>query len=50
MRQSGIMSPTLFIVDMYGLSDQLNNSNVGGNFRSFQLVNHINFAMQTIYV
>ena len=29
---------------MDGLSDQLNNSNIGGNFGSGQLVNHISYA------
>ena len=29
---------------MHGLSDQLNNSNIGGNFGSGQLVNHISYA------
>ncbi len=50
MRQGGILSPKLFIVYMDGLSDQLNNSNIGGNFGSGQLVNHIYIAMQTICV
>ena len=44
MRQGGILSPKLFIVYMDGLSDQLNNSNIGGNFGSGQLVNHIRYA------
>ena len=30
VRQDGSLSP-MFIVDMDGLSDQLNNSNIGGN-------------------
>ena len=29
---------------MVDLSDQLNNSNIGGNFGSGQLVNHISYA------
>ena len=29
---------------MDGLSDQLNNSNIGGNSGSGQLVNHISYA------
>ena len=41
MRQGGILSPKLFIVYMDDLSDQLNNSNIGGNLGSGQLVNHI---------
>ena len=41
MRQGGILSQKIFIVYMDGLSDQLNNSNIGGNFGSGQLVNHI---------
>ena len=44
MRQGGILSPKLFIVYMDGLSDQLNNSNIGGNFGSGQLVNHNIYA------
>ena len=44
MRQGGILSPKLFIVYMDGLSDQRNNSNIGGNFGSGQLVNHISYA------
>ena len=44
VRQGGILSPKLFIVYMDGLSDQLNNSNIGGNFGSGQLVNHISYA------
>ena len=40
----GILSPKLFIVYMDDLSDQLNNSNIGGNFGSGQLVNHISYA------
>ena len=44
MRQGIILSPKLFIVYMDGLSDQLNNSNIGGNFGSGQLVNHISYA------
>ena len=52
VRQGGILSPKLFIVYMDGLSDQLNNSNIGGKFGSGQLVNHIYIyiAMQTICV
>ena len=34
----------LFIVYMDDLSDQLNNSNIGGNVGSGQLVNHISYA------
>ena len=45
MRQGGILSPKLFIVDMDGLSGQLKNSkNIGGNSGSEQLVNHISYA------
>ena len=44
MRQVGILSPKLFIVYMDDLSDQLNNSNIGGNFERGQLVNHISYA------
>ena len=44
VRQGGILSPKLFIVYMDDLSDQLNNSNFGGNFGSGQLVNHISYA------
>ena len=44
VRQGGILSPKLFIVYMDGLSEQLNNSNIGGNFGSGQLVNHISYA------
>ena len=44
MRQGRILSPKLFIVYMDGVSDQLNNSNIGGNFGSGQLVNHISYA------
>ena len=44
VRQGGILSPKLFIVYMDGLSDQLNSSNIGGNFGSGQLVNHISYA------
>ena len=44
VRQGGILSPKLFMVYMDGLSDQLNNSNIGGNFGSGQLVNHISYA------
>ena len=44
VRQGGILSPKLFIVYMDGLSDQLNNSNIGGNFGSGQIVNHISYA------
>ena len=40
VRQGGILSPKLFIVYMDDLSDQLNNSNIGGNFGRRQLVNH----------
>ena len=43
-RQGEIMSPKLFIVCIDGFSDQLNNSNIGGNFGSGQLVNHISSA------
>ena len=43
-RQGGILSPKLFIVYMDDLSDQLNNSNIGGNFGSGHLVNHISYA------
>ena len=32
VRQGGILSPKLSIVYMDGLSDQMNNSNIGGNF------------------
>ena len=32
------------VVRMDDLSDQLNNSNIGGNFGSGQLVNHISYA------
>ena len=38
------MSPKLFIVYMDDLGDQLNNSNIGGNFGNGQLVNHISYA------
>ena len=38
------MSTKLFIVYMDALSDQLNNSNIGGNVGSGQLVNHISYA------
>ena len=34
VRQGRILEPKLFIVYMDGLSDQLNNSNIGGNFGS----------------
>ena len=44
VRQGGILSPKLFIVYMDDLSDQLNNSNIGGNFGIGQLVNHISYA------
>ena len=44
VRQGGIVSPKLFIVDMDGFSDQLNNSNIGGNVGSEQIVNHISYA------
>ena len=44
VRQGGILSLKLFIVYMDDLSDQLNNSNIGGNFGSGQLVNHISYA------
>ena len=44
VRQSGILSPYVFIVYMDGISDQLNNSNIGGNVCSGQLVNHISYA------
>ena len=44
VREGGILSPKLFIVYMDGLSDQLNNSNIGGNFGSGQLVNHIRYV------
>ncbi len=44
VRQGGILSPKLFIVYMDGLSDQLNNLNIGGNFCSGQLFNHISYA------
>ena len=44
VRQGGILSPKLFIVYMDDLSDQLNKSNIGGNFGSGQLVNHISYA------
>ena len=44
VRQSGILSPKLFIVYMDGISDQLNNSMIGGNFGSGQPVNCISFA------
>ena len=50
VRQGGILSPKLFIVYMDDLSDQLNNSNIGGNFGSGQLVNHMSLAMLTICV
>ena len=50
VRQGGILSPKLFLVYMDGLSDQLNNSNIGGNFGSGQFVNHIYIVMQTICV
>ena len=43
VRQGGILSPKLFIVYMDDLSDQLNNFNIGGNFGSGQLVNHISY-------
>ena len=36
VRQGGILYPKLFIVYMDGLSDQLNNSNICGNFGSGQ--------------
>ena len=39
-----ILSQKLFIVYMDGLSDQLNNSNIGGNLGSGQLVNHISHS------
>ena len=42
--QGRIRSPNLFIVYMDNLSDQLNNSNIGGNFGSGQLVNHSSYA------
>ena len=35
---------------MDGLSDQLTNSNIGGNFGSGQLVNQISYADHTIIV
>ena len=44
VRQGGILSPKLFIVYMNGFSDHLNNSNIGGNFGSGQLVNHISYV------
>ena len=44
VRQGGILFPKLFIVYMDGLSDQLNNTNIGGNCGSGQLVNHISYA------
>ena len=44
VRQGGILSPKLFIVYMDDLSDQLKNSNIGGNFGSGQLFNHISYA------
>ena len=51
MRQGGILSPKLFLVYMDDLSDQLNNSNLGGNFGSGQLVNHISYhADDNFYV
>ena len=33
-----------YVVHMDDLSDQLNNSNIGGNFGSGRLVNHISYA------
>ena len=49
VRQGGILSPKLFIVYFFmdDLRDQLNNSNIGGNFGSGQL---ITLAMLTICV
>ena len=44
VRQGGILSLKLFIVYMDDLSDLLNNSNIGGDFGSGQLVNHISYA------
>ena len=44
VRQIGILSTKVFIVYMDGLSDQLNDSNIGDNFGSGQLVNHIRYA------
>ena len=44
MRQGGILSPKLFIVYLDGLSDQLNNLNIGGNFGNGQLFNPISYA------
>ena len=38
------MSPKLFIVYTDGHSDKLNNWNIGGNFGSGQLDNHISCA------
>ena len=38
VRQGGILSPKLFIVYMDGLSDQLNNSNIGGNWKYYMHV------------
>ena len=50
VRQGGILSPKLFIVYMDDLSDQLNNSNIGGNFGSGQLVNHSWYAETIEYL
>ena len=44
VRQGGVLSPKRFIVYMDGLSEQLNNSNIGGNFGGGRIVNHISYA------
>ena len=49
VRNGGILSPKLFIVYMDGLSDQLNNSNIGGNFGSGQLVNNISYTDDNVF-
>ena len=49
VRQGGIMSPKLFIVYLDGLSDQLNNSNIGCHFHRGQLINHISFFCRVLH-
>ena len=49
VRHGGILSPKLFIVYMDGLSDQLNNSNIGGNFGSGQFVNNISYRDDNVF-
>ena len=44
VRQGGVLYPKLFTVYMDVLSDQLNNSNIGGNFGGGGIVNHISYA------